>query len=183
MDHSRIEALRSEAATAGDEAQVALCDQALVGDEVAAARCRHAIRDAARERGETEYRARLDGNRVEILRRGVLVGVGRWTGEQIEDCAAVLGEDSDNVYEALDAECTDLATIAGAVADHDRAAERAATGALTVGDRVEAGELGSDDHDAGRILAIDGGRAEVGWDSGVRTWAPLSDLRAAEVAT
>lgn len=45
---------------------------------------------------------------------------------------------------------------------------------LEIGDRVESG--GGDDHDTGRIIAIDGDRAEVAWRTGVRTWQPLAML-------
>lgn len=43
---AQIEALRTEAAAAGDDAQVALCDAALAGDETARARCERAIHAA-----------------------------------------------------------------------------------------------------------------------------------------
>lgn len=42
---------------------------------------------------------------------------------------------------------------------------------------VEAGK--GDDHDTGRIVAIDGDTAMVAWDSGVRTPCALVDLRVA----
>lgn len=42
-----IERLRTEAATAGDLAQVAICDRALDGDETARAECARVIRAAA----------------------------------------------------------------------------------------------------------------------------------------
>jgi hypothetical protein len=48
-----------------------------------------------------------------------------------------------------------------------------------VGDRVEAGAEGTGEHDAGRILAINGDVAEVGWESGTRTFVHLEDLRGA----
>lgn len=47
----------------------------------------------------------------------------------------------------------------------------------SVGDRVEAGET-ADDYDTGRISEVDGDRVLVAWDSGVRTWAAASSLRA-----
>jgi hypothetical protein len=56
-----------------------------------------------------------------------------------------------------------------------KALEKMGEDEVAKGDRVEAGE--GDDHDTGRVLAVDGDRAEVGWDSGVRTWTPVSDLR------
>ena len=46
-----------------------------------------------------------------------------------------------------------------------------------IGERVEAGAEGTDEHDAGRILAINGDSAEVGWDSGTRTSISFEDLR------
>jgi hypothetical protein len=46
-----------------------------------------------------------------------------------------------------------------------------------VGDRVEAGAKGTDEHDAGRILAINCDVAEVGWESGTRTFIHLEDLQ------
>ena len=46
-----------------------------------------------------------------------------------------------------------------------------------IGDRVEAGAEGTGEHDAGRILAINGDAAEVGWDSGTRTSISFEDLR------
>ncbi len=39
----QIEALRSEAGTAGDRKMVAICDRALAGDETAIAECARAI--------------------------------------------------------------------------------------------------------------------------------------------
>lgn len=58
---------------------------------------------------------------------------------------------------------------------------------ITVGMRVEAGV--GEDHDVGRVLEISevgpasvgaehGPFARIGWDSGVQTWASLSDLTA-----
>jgi len=43
---SAIEALRAEAAEAGDDAQVRLCDKAIAGDDEALARCTLALRNA-----------------------------------------------------------------------------------------------------------------------------------------
>lgn len=51
---------------------------------------------------------------------------------------------------------------------------------LAIGQRVEAGEPGTDDHDTGTILAIAGDTAEVGWDSEVQTSIPLAMLVALE---
>ena len=42
----RIDALRSEAGSAGDREQVAICDRALDGDADAIGECREALRDA-----------------------------------------------------------------------------------------------------------------------------------------
>lgn len=51
---------------------------------------------------------------------------------------------------------------------------------FAAGDRVEAGEPGTDDHDRGVILAINGDRADVGWDSCSRCEILLSELRIEE---
>jgi hypothetical protein len=48
---------------------------------------------------------------------------------------------------------------------------------ITVGDRVEAGELDTDDYDTGVVLAIRRGVATVGWDSCVQTAVEVSELR------
>lgn len=48
---------------------------------------------------------------------------------------------------------------------------------ISVGDRVEAGRKGTDDYDKGRVVKIRGRMADVAWDSGVTTPAPVSDLR------
>lgn len=47
---------------------------------------------------------------------------------------------------------------------------------LQIGQEVEAGLPGTEDYDTGKILEITGDIAEVGWQSGVRTTIPLSDL-------
>lgn len=47
---------------------------------------------------------------------------------------------------------------------------------ITVGTRVQAGKPGTEDHDTGRVLALDGTTATVGWDSGVRTDIDVADL-------
>jgi hypothetical protein len=49
--------------------------------------------------------------------------------------------------------------------------------ALCEGDRVEAGDPGTEEYDEGNVLRIDGDRAAIGWESGVRTWNPVADLR------
>lgn len=49
---------------------------------------------------------------------------------------------------------------------------------LSVDDRVEGGQPGTEDYDTGRVLDIEGDKADVGWDSGVRTWTPIEDLTA-----
>ena len=45
--------------------------------------------------------------------------------------------------------------------------------------RVEAGKSGTDDYDTGIVLDIsdDGTKAYVGWDSGVKTWTAITELR------
>lgn len=45
-DREKLEALRREATAAGDEAQVAICDHALAGDEAAIHECARVLRDA-----------------------------------------------------------------------------------------------------------------------------------------
>jgi hypothetical protein len=50
-------------------------------------------------------------------------------------------------------------------------------GGIKCGDRVEAGEPGTEDFDTGRVLEIEGDTADVGWDSGVRSDIAVSDLR------
>jgi hypothetical protein len=50
-----------------------------------------------------------------------------------------------------------------------------AQAALESHTKVEAGN--GDDHDTGHILAINGDMADVGWDSGVRTPCPITDLQ------
>ena len=57
------------------------------------------------------------------------------------------------------------------------AASASTTTIFAVGDRVEGGKPGTEDYDTGRVLAITADMATVGWDSGVRTDAPLSSLR------
>lgn len=49
---------------------------------------------------------------------------------------------------------------------------------LGVGVRVEGGRRGTDDYDTGVVAAVDGEYVWVGWDSGVRTRAHASELRA-----
>jgi len=46
-----------------------------------------------------------------------------------------------------------------------------------VNDLVEAGKPGTEDHDLGVVLRIDGRGIYVGWDSGVRTYAEPGELR------
>ena len=66
------------------------------------------------------------------------------------------------------------------------AATAAAEGAITtrepgtpheweIGDRVQGGEIPAD-HDTGRVIAIDGDRITVGWDSGVITTVDADDI-------
>lgn len=55
---------------------------------------------------------------------------------------------------------------------------------VAVGDRVEAGKVGTDDHDTGRVSVVrSDGCAFVSWDGSVtRTWHPCEDLRIVEKA-
>lgn len=46
IDDTTIETLRTEAAEAGDLAQVAICERALAGNESARLECERVIRDA-----------------------------------------------------------------------------------------------------------------------------------------
>lgn len=48
---------------------------------------------------------------------------------------------------------------------------------VQVGDMVEGGNEGTEDHDTGRVVAIDGDQVTVAWDSGVRTTQPARLLR------
>jgi hypothetical protein len=54
---------------------------------------------------------------------------------------------------------------------------------IKIGDKVEAGERGTEDHDTGRVVAIDENdhgwpvTAYVKWDSGVSTPYPAAELR------
>lgn len=47
VTNEQIDALRTEAGTAGDAAQVALCERALAGDEEAREECARVIAEAA----------------------------------------------------------------------------------------------------------------------------------------
>lgn len=47
---------------------------------------------------------------------------------------------------------------------------------LKIGEKVQAGKEGSEDFDIGQILQISEKKALVAWQTGVRTWTPLSDL-------
>jgi hypothetical protein len=47
---------------------------------------------------------------------------------------------------------------------------------IAIRDRVEAGAPGTDDYDTGTVFEIDGDKALVAWDSGVRTSSPIADL-------
>lgn len=51
---------------------------------------------------------------------------------------------------------------------------------IETGMTVEAGKVGTEDHDTGRVLELDGEKALVAWQSGVRTWSPVEDLSEAE---
>lgn len=46
-----------------------------------------------------------------------------------------------------------------------------------IDDRVEGGKRGTDDHDTGRVVEIDGDRVRVAWDSQVIVWHERSELR------
>lgn len=50
--------------------------------------------------GQYTYLARLDGNRVEILRDGVLAGHGIWGGQTIDDFPANVSEDARDALSA-----------------------------------------------------------------------------------
>jgi len=51
--------------------------------------------------------------------------------------------------------------------------------AWEVGDKVEAGQEGTDDYDRGEIQEVVDDRAFVAWESQVKTWTPMEDLREA----
>jgi len=48
---------------------------------------------------------------------------------------------------------------------------------LSAGDRVEAGEPGTEDYDTGTVVSVDGDTAVVGWYSCVQTAADVDSLR------
>lgn len=50
---------------------------------------------------------------------------------------------------------------------------------IQVGQRVEAGTIGTWDHDAGHVVSVDAdaGTATIAWDSGVRTETDIEGLR------
>lgn len=50
--------------------------------------------------GEYTYEARLDGNRVELLRDGALVGEGIWGGQTIDDFPRDVSEDARDALSA-----------------------------------------------------------------------------------
>lgn len=63
---------------------------------------------------------------------------------------------------------------------HDRPNEiRVGFVIWAIGDKIEAGEIGTEDYDVGTILAVDkpGCRALVGWRSGVNTWIDGASIR------
>lgn len=55
------------------------------------------------------------------------------------------------------------------------------TSGLAVGERVEGGRPGTEDHDTGRVVDFDGGQIDVAWDSGTRTRQRADLLRVVEV--
>lgn len=55
------------------------------------------------------------------------------------------------------------------------------TNEIKTGMRVEAGAIGTEDHDSGKVIQLAGDMATVAWDSGVRTTVAAADLRAAQV--
>lgn len=110
------------------------------------------------------WTADVDGTTVEIFSPDeTYAGSGRWNGASIEDCAAVLGsdqDDSDRIYSGL-----------------DKAIAAMTTGRQWMpGDRVEGGD-NAEDYDTGEVVAVDGTRCEVAWDSGVRTSQDAAVLR------
>jgi hypothetical protein len=54
---------------------------------------------------------------------------------------------------------------------------------VEVGDRVEGGAPGTEDHDTGRVVEVDGSQVTVAWDSGVTTTQHARALRAKQEAT
>lgn len=44
------------------------------------------------------------------------------------------------------------------------------------GARVSGGKLGTEDHDEGRVVSVEGDTAYVAWDSGIRTHVAVASL-------
>lgn len=89
--------------------------------------------------------------------------VAKWHG--FERRFATL-EAADNWIEKLDAIYEE---------DGPDAAESFAMNGFSLGDHVTAGQ--GDDEDEGRIEQLRGTEAFVAWQSGVKTWTPIDDLR------
>lgn len=47
---------------------------------------------------------------------------------------------------------------------------------IEIGMHVVAGKIGTEDFDRGTIIEIDGAKALVAWESGVRTWIEVAAL-------
>lgn len=70
ITETEIDALRTEAAAAGDTAMVAICDLALEGDEDARAKCEDAVSSAATLADANERDAARAAERAEGLANG-----------------------------------------------------------------------------------------------------------------
>lgn len=69
------------------------------------------------------------------------------------------------------------------VADLENVDLWAVVGGLAVGDEVEGGEVGTDDYDTGRVVAVDGEQVTVAWSNGERTTQPADLLRTVGMMT
>lgn len=112
-----IVALRREAESAGDDKMARICRRAIESksDDVRLAAMLECVAvinaalDQVDEDSTTTVKLEFNGKLVEIecsgdavaiVVDGVWAGRGRWTGQRVEDCPAVLG---DALYEAIDA--------------------------------------------------------------------------------
>jgi len=110
--------------------------------------------------GQYQYRAELDGNRIELFRDGVSAGPATWNGGKIEDFPDVLSEDARDELTAAIMKNLGKAWRAG-----PKPAEEAAppapseqtSGAPKAQDAANHGQLGTESDKPGRQ-----GEAEVG---------------------
>lgn len=164
----QIEALRTEAGHAGDDAQIDLCNRALAGDDEARAACAAAIDDGARaaivrEEGNGfpnvgDY-VPGEGNLWQIKSLGADIRTGA-PGQANWIDAVVVPADWDDCPEGAEFPA-DVVLIPQ----------------LRVGARVCGGDEGTEDYDEGTVVAVDSDRVAVSWDSGARTTQAAHLLR------